>query len=787
MNPDYDVSLDFLQKWSPGGPWVLTAVSLDKKSIQTLTFSDPIPTRKWLESQGKDRNIYFTVNPVLREKQKKPSREDIKSLAWLHVDIDPRAGEDIKTEQERALKILQGCETMGVPKPTVIVFSGGGYQGFWKILEPFEINGAEDKYEDAKRYNQQLEILFGADNCHNVDRIMRLPGTINRPDERKKKKGRVEALATLVEWNEDHIYPLEKFTPAPRVQAAAGSGLTPGGSKLVKVNENTPRLGSVDDLPDSVPSKCKVIIVQGTDPDEPNKHPSRSEWLHYVCCELIRCNLDDDTIYSVITDPDFGISSSVREKSDSHSYAVRQIVQAREKAIDPNLMKMNAKHAVIGDIGGKCRVISEVYDYALNRPKISRQAFSDFGNRYLAEKVQIGTNRDGDPIFKPLGRWWLEHKHRRYYETMVFLPGKEVPDAYNLWKGFACDAIPGNCTLFLNHIRTNICQEQDAYYEYLLGWMARTIQKPDSPGQVAVVMRGKMGTGKSFFAKIFGSLFGQHYMQVSDPKFLVGSFNAHLRDTVVLFGDEAFYAGDKKHESVLKTLITEDAITIEAKGVDAEAARNCIHLIMASNDQWVVPAGFEERRFFVLDIGEAAKQNNQYFGAIADEMKSGGREALLHHLMTYDLSDYDVRKVPHTKALQEQKMFTLDSSQEWWLNKLNDGQQVDGEDEWNENVPLNMLYLDYVEYARAVSSGRRLPKSTWAAFMRRAIPNLMRKQIIVDRGWDAAAPGAPAINKRAYHYTFEDLESCRKHWDKNFGGPYEWPQVDEVPPAMDAF
>ena len=72
----------------------------------------------------------------------------------------------------------------------MVVFSGGGYQAFWKLETPISINGDLGRAEDAKRYNQQLELLFGGDNCHNVDRIMRLPGTVNVPDERKRTKGR---------------------------------------------------------------------------------------------------------------------------------------------------------------------------------------------------------------------------------------------------------------------------------------------------------------------------------------------------------------------------------------------------------------------------------------------------------------------------------------------------------------------------------------------------------------------------------------------------------------------
>src|SRR5690606_8158768 len=152
--------------------------------------------------------------------------------------------------------------------------------------------------------------------------------------------------------------------------------------------------------------------------------------------------------------------------------------------------------------------------------------------------------------------------------------------------------------------------------------------------EVAVVMRGGRGTGKSFFAKMFGRLFGRHFLQVANSQHLVGNFNAHLRDSVVVFGDEAFYAGDKKHESILKTLVTEENIVIEGKGVDAEPSRNYVHLILASNDEWVVPAGLDERRFFVIEMGEGHKQDHAYFKTIKQDLEAGGFENLLHFLRT---------------------------------------------------------------------------------------------------------------------------------------------------------
>ena len=44
-------------------------------------------------------------------------------------------------------------------------------------------------------------------------------------------------------------------------------------------------------------------------------------------------------------------------------------------------------------------------------------------------------------------------------------------------------------------------------YDYLLRWMARAVQQPALPGEVAVVLRGGRGVGKGMFVKEFGYLF----------------------------------------------------------------------------------------------------------------------------------------------------------------------------------------------------------------------------------------------------------------------------------------
>ncbi len=340
VQPETDLAVDFLHQWCPEGPWVLTAIQPDRKAIETRTITDIREVRRFIDHYTGRRNIYFQVNPVTKVVKNVPEREEIAALAWLHIDIDPRAGEDLANEQIRALRRLTTDLPKGVPPPSCIIFSGGGYQGFWKLQEPVPIDGDVAKAEDAKLYNLQLETLFGADSCHNVNRIMRVPGTVNLPDVKKKKKGREPVLATLHSF-EDRAYPIEQFSKAPAVQTPGETSFcehSPGGEISGEVNRILD-LAELDEW--SVPDRVKVVISEGHDPDEPLKgDTSRSGWLYYAVCALVRHGVPEQIIFAIIMDPDWGISESVLElKSGAPRYAKRQIQQAKRAVqADPPLL-----------------------------------------------------------------------------------------------------------------------------------------------------------------------------------------------------------------------------------------------------------------------------------------------------------------------------------------------------------------------------------------------------------------------------------------------------------------
>ena len=808
---DNVASEKFLLRWSPDGPWVLTAIRTDKQGIETASFypdgtmvdgpnqsDEMVPMkpehciqglRKWLETHNGKRNIYFHVNTPLRALTKKAGREDIKSVDWLHVDIDPRVNEDLDEERKRALDLLTSNLPEGVPKPTVIIFSGGGYQAFWKLQQSIIIDGDLPKAEDAKRYNVQLEIRFGADNCHNIDRIMRLPGTINLPDARKVKKGRTATLAECVQFDDDE-YSIDVFTAAHSVQMEKESIFGSGASQVVTISGNINRIDDPAELDEwDVPQRMKAIMVNGMHPNETKEGDnSRSAWLFDFVCGCVRCDVPDDVIFSIITDPEWDISESVLEmKGHVERYAIKQIESAKFVAIHPVLHKFNEKYAVVKNYGGKCLVISEQYDHSLDRKRLTRQTFATFKEAYLNENVQVGTDKFKNPKFMPAGKWWLENEHRRQYSAIAFAPEVTLPDdIYNLWRGFAVTSVPGNCDLFLNHLRDNVCSGNEDYYEYLIKWMARATQFPERPGYVAIVMRGGRGVGKSFFAHTFGQLFGKHYMHISNSGHLVGNFNSHLRDLVLLFADEAFFAGDKKHESILKTLVTEEQMAIEAKGIDVEMAPNCIHLIMASNDLHVIPAGGDERRFFVVDVGDERKQDTTYFRAINDQMelkdakgKGAGYRALLDHLRTMDLEGFEVRQVPNTEALREQKLLSLSVVEEWWYQKLLNGCTLSNGDEWQTELPVDHLVTDYINEVKRFNITKRGNATSMGRFLKVVCPTIetsSRKTPYEVQ--DPDGHWTRYMHRRARWYTLPTLKKARSLWEEKYGKT-DWDSVIE--------
>lgn len=773
-NGDLNAAVDFLTHWQPDGPWCLTSIVPDGPTT-TRTFypRDREAMRDWIAARIGRENVYFAVNRVKRNITKKATKDDVGAVVALHVDCDPEPGVDIAEARAAILAKLEARD----PAPSVIIDSGGGYQAFWLLREPEVIRDTTQEELRAgevarlEAYNRQIEIELGGDHCHNIDRIMRLPGTVNLPNKKKRSKGREPVPATLFRGDWDRRYSLDDFVPAASVEGTAPAGTR---DKVV-ISANLPQV-DVDQLP--VTADLRETIRNGA---EPGGDRSAAVW--HVTCELVKAGLSDDEIAAVLLDPDLRISEHVRDQRRSDTYVARQIGRARVRVSDGNgdrLLEMNDRHALIASVNGKTRVLTEGIDPVSGTRRFDLATCSEFAQRYQKESVEVGRDRNGNPTRKNLAKWWMEHPAGRLYQGIIFSPGRDYPGYYNTWRGFGVEARPGSWEKFREHIRTVICAGDDRCFDYLIKWMARVVQRPAEPGQVAVVLRGGKGVGKSLFAETFGRLFDSHFLTVAQKAHLTGNFNYHLSECVLLFAEEAHWSGDRDAESVLKMMITGSRIPIEQKGYDVTEKNNFLHVIFASNSDWAVPASHDERRFFVLDVSPEKRDEAGYFEAIIKEMKDGGLSAMLHDLMRVDLTAFDVRRFPRTNALVDQKLISLTLAEKWWKEKLWSGRIFEGDAKWLEFVPKDDLVADFIEGCRRRGTSARQDSTDLGKLLTRLMgngwPRSERRMSVLRSDRRRAEDRTP---ERHWHYRFPPLAEARSYFAQWLGAPdMKWPEDD---------
>ncbi|MCC6677428.1 MAG: hypothetical protein IT436_09810 [Phycisphaerales bacterium] len=773
MSPVESEVLNFLQLIGHELTSVTIIHSRTGNAITQTVTPDALPElAKWIVHHNANGwNAYVRVGSARRVFRGEgagsaPENGDIAAQSWVHVDKDMPKRE--LTDAERAAWVTDATAILDREGCTLIVNSGNGLQGWKRLAERFPLPEGDDAAQrEAVERNHALLVACDEKDIgtRNVSRLLRIPGTINWPTAAKLKHGRVPVLAVLVAHHPERVYAVADLPRLPVPEKSAG---TP--AKVMLNADARGRVVTVDALRAKKVDE-KLITLCRTPWAEGGEHTSRSEQQFAGSCGLVRAGVSDDDHFAMLLSPEWpGLSASVLDKGGgAEKYAIRQIERAQEDAVDPTLREMNDRYFAVKSLGGKFRICHEAHDDELNRHKLIAQTKDDFTAAYMNRMVVVGqkTNKKtGDTIdqMMPAGEWWLRHTHRRQFDRVVFKPSGEAPNEYNLWRGFACEPAEGDWRLLEWHIFETVCRCNFVAYGYLLHLMAYWIQNPAEPGHVAVAVKGKKGCGKGILWREHGGLWGRHYLQISNPKHLVGDFNAHLRDAAFIFADEAFYAGDRRHESILKTIVTEPTLMVEGKGIDAEQAPNRIKLGMASNSDWIVPATEDERRFFVLNASSRRIGDRAYFKAIADQMAAGGRAAMLHELLNLDLSDFDPRDVPKTAALAEQIKEGREPELVWLDDLLEDGMLPDSARGYaadfaygNERAWNGQKYGGLWDHAiRCEPLLRPRGWNSLAAFLRQ-------------RGCDASVRSTERSDDRLRGVRFAPLQQMREQRDKELG------------------
>lgn len=390
-----------------------------------------------------------------------------------------------------------------------------------------------------------------------------------------------------------------------------------------------------------------------------------------------------------------------------------------------------------------------------------------------------------DDTTVPITKVWMQSKYRRTYPLgVVFAPNRVVEGAYNHWQGFSVEPSAARnpdrgCRMFLNHLLEVVCDGNEEYYRYHLGWLAHLVQRPEEKPGVAIIYKGRKRIGKDTVFEYVGELFKNHYITVAHQDQMSGKFNQHHSKALLLHMQEGFWAGNKQAEGMLKYLITSTSVMIEPKGVNAFQIDSVLRLFISSNERWVVPATEDEGRFFVLNVSDKRRGDHQYFAALRDEMLGDGPASLLAYLQQYDISDFQVRAVPDTEGLAEQKEHGLKNIEAWWRDTLYRG-EIDGTQNREDGVENSMwaerhVRIDKSEfrenYSRWMRSrrfdGEELGETEFGLRLRTLCPKAESKRVRVG-------------SSRVMTYVLPPLAECRREFEKWIGSSIAWPDDQPI-------
>jgi Family of unknown function (DUF5906) len=448
------------------------------------------------------------------------------------------------------------------------------------------------------------------------------------------------------------------------------------------------------------------------------------------------------------------------------------------------LAEMNELYFVVKE-AGKVRVMSfERHTQTVGRAVVVRyipsfMSFADFANFHCNQSVNV--NNGGREM--ELGAWWLHHPNRLTYTGLVFDPGnpdKVIDGKLNLWRGWGVVPKAGDWSLMREHIRAVMTSSAEMF-DYVINWLAWAVQHPDQRAEVTIVFRGGKGTGKGILGNAMCRIFGQHAVHISSADQLIGKFNAHLRDASFLFADEAYWPGQIAAEGNLKRLITEPTLRIEGKGRDSIEVPNYLHALMASNDDWVVPAGERERRYVLNEVSTCHQQDAAWFEPIFKQLDDGGLAAMLFDLLQHDLGDWHPRKLPADCGLADQQALSLSPLDTWWLELLESGtlagcdpsqpncaRSGDYEEKVNDddsNFPRHITRPGLFSRARSIEPRLRNHTSDHALgkyLKKQGCISREKKRVLRKTGWE-----------------FPELTDCRKAWVKRFPG-HQWRDPDLI-------
>lgn len=615
--------------------------------------ADAALATEWAIAQNEaGKNVYFTVNLVRPACHKKPTKGDIVGVRFAHIDIDPPK-DGSPWDPEPAFQSLVNADH----PPNLVNWSGNGWQALWRIdgrMSP----------EEVEAVNRGLISAFGGDRATaNVDRLLRIPGTLNYPNATKLAKGRAVKLAKIEQRDEGTVTPCGSLLEA-YISKAARSKPPQSVLMLGDIALQTP-----DSLGIPVGDGLRLLIEQPTG-------NNRSADTFGFACEALRRRLTPEQIAGVLTNPVNAISAHCLDQPDPIRAAHRAVQNALKQDDVARRQRQRDEDRAVGDgQEGLLEVpvmgpedMLERYVFVADGGQVAdlRNArtiytLNDFRNLTAASKTLVeiaGRNGSRRNVRVPTAKVWLESSKRKTVETLAFDPsgttitaGPDGRSAFNLWPGIPTPPPPADwrdrVRSFEDHINWLWGDEAEPF----LDWLAHIRQRPgELPTYGWLHIAPAQGLGRNWVAGVLARVFsGVTTLGFDLSSALDSGFNGMLGGKILVVVDEVAegLAGQQHARAqALKRLVTEEVRIINPKFGRMRSERNHVRWLVLSNSPAALPLENDDRRFRVVKCDDRPKDERYYAGLYAQRCDAEFIAAVSHWLAERDISNFNPGETP---------------------------------------------------------------------------------------------------------------------------------------------
>jgi hypothetical protein len=272
----------------------------------------------------------------------------------------------------------------------------------------------------------------------------------------------------------------------------------------------------------------------------------------------------------------------------------------------------------------------------------------------------------------------LESKDRDFQvqliDMMPYVGVDPLPHpSFNLFPGFRATLLPTynlrRIERILYHIRYVLSGGDENVYRYIISWLAWLIQ--DHTGSryqtgVILILYGASGSGKTIIADWFARYVIGRNLSASMSGFskLTGKFNCLLAGKVLCVINEAGCGeGYKDYNGAfetLKTIISDDYVAVEPKGIDPYCIANITNYICSTNHSAPIKmVDGMDRRVLMVECNDMHVKDKMYFKKLVENP-----EETADHFMSYlyqlpASEQVDLADIPQTAIKTEATELSL--------------------------------------------------------------------------------------------------------------------------------